>query len=95
MASRQARSPTGAPSYFKLSNFPSRFQPKDLTGPSPSCASKLTPRRLFQCVVQLVTGSNGEGYWHALVSTFGSPNGDRLKEDQGPAKSALLIGSFA
>jgi hypothetical protein len=48
-----------------------------LIGARFSRSRKFTPRRLFQALTQLVSGSNGEGYRHALVGTFGLGLDDR------------------
>lgn len=76
------------PSYLKLPNFPARFQPRFLIGARRSRSRRLGPKKLFLTLLQLVAGSNGEGYWHALIGAFGSSSAP-LRTRRLPTKSAL------
>jgi hypothetical protein len=59
-----------SPDFAKLPNFPKAFQSKYLIGRRKSRVRKFSPRLLFLTVLQLVSGTNKEGYTHALLKSF-------------------------
>lgn len=68
MARSQRRS---TPSCIKLPNLSQKFQSKYLIGNQKTRQRKFTPKNLFNTVLELVSSTNNEGYWHALLNSFG------------------------
>ena len=77
----------GASWFSRLPNFPRSFQSKYLIGSRKSRTRQLNPKLLFQTMLELVAGTNGEGYLHALSKSFGFPSKSSALKI--PTKSAL------
>jgi hypothetical protein len=59
-----------SPDLSRLPNFPQSFQSKYLIGKRKSRVRKFTPAILFHTLLELVSGTNREGYVSALLKSF-------------------------
>lgn len=59
-----------SPDFSRLPNFPKRFQSKYLIGKRTTRLRKFTPKSFFHTLLELVSGTNKEGYLHALLKSF-------------------------
>jgi hypothetical protein len=59
-----------SPDFSRLPNFLHRFQSKYLIGKRKIRLRKFTPKILFHTVLELVAGTNKEGYLNALLKSF-------------------------
>lgn len=59
-----------SPDFSKLPNFPKTFQSKYLIGKRKTRIRKFTPKTLFHTLVELVAGTNKDGYVAALLKSF-------------------------
>lgn len=85
-----------SPDFSKLPNFPQSFQSKYLIGKRKSRVREFTPRLLFLTLSQLVSGTNKEGYTHALLKSFGmgGKSGLRLPPTKGSLSKIRARVSF-
>ncbi|MGE0527925.1 MAG: IS4 family transposase, partial [Bdellovibrionales bacterium] len=75
----------GRPSLNNIPNFDSSFQSKHLTkafSDKEQRQRKFSPLSFFHTIIELISGTNREGYHHALIRTFGRPS-------LAPCKAAL------
>jgi hypothetical protein len=59
-----------SPDFSRLPNFPKTFQSKYLIGKRKTRIRKFTPRILFRTLLELVAGTNRDGYVTALLKSF-------------------------
>jgi hypothetical protein len=73
--------------FSRLPNFPRTFQSKYLIGKRKTRTRKFTPAILFHTLLELVAGTNKEGYVSALLKSFDFTG--KNKNDAPATKGAL------
>ena len=76
-----------SPDFSRLPNFPQSFQSKYLIGKRKTRTRKFTPAILFHTLLELVAGTNKEGYVGALLKSFDFTGKGRI--DAPATKGAL------